>query len=83
MSVQVPMIAVDARALDALIAKIDRLQATVDAVTIAPKPKWITINEHAAKIGKTRKTVTRRIDAGLLEAQQIDGVRMVRANPDV
>jgi hypothetical protein len=77
------MIAVDARALDALVAKIDRLQATVDAAMITQKPKWITIGQYAEKIGRSRKTILRRISAHQLESQDIDGVQMVRASQDV
>ena len=39
---------------------------------------WITVKEHARHIGRSVRTVTRRIDAGELEVRHECGVRMIR-----
>ena len=39
---------------------------------------WITVKEHARHIGRSVRTVTRRIDAGELEVRHEYGVRMIR-----
>lgn len=76
------MIAIDPDALEALTVELQRLHKRLDQVEMAPRPEWITIDDCAALIGKHRKTITRRIKAGEIEAREICGERMVRFNPD-
>ena len=75
------LIAIDATALAHVEAELDRLHKRLDRLDMTPKPEWITIKEMADTIGKTEKTVKRRIDAGQIEAREVGGERMVRFNP--
>jgi len=78
---QPQFIAIDPSALDALRSEIARIHARLDAVAMTPAPEWVTVDQFADMIGKSRRTVLRRIDAGEIEARQIGGERMVRVNP--
>ncbi|MDO6591566.1 MULTISPECIES: hypothetical protein [Rhodobacterales] len=76
------LIAIDPAAIDALTAEIKRLHQRLDAVEMTPRPDWVTVKEYASHIGRSLRTVTRRIDAGELEIRNECGVRMVRINQD-
>jgi hypothetical protein len=76
------MMLVDPDALDALTAELKRLHNRLDQVEMAPRPEWITIDHCAKSLGKHRKTILRRIEAGQIEAREICGERLVRFNPD-
>lgn len=72
------LIAVDAEALAALIAKVDSLTDEVRKARIAPEPQWLTVPAYAEKIGRSVDTVMRKVRAGELEARHVGGVRMIR-----
>lgn len=72
------LIAVDPEALAALHAEVAALRRAVEAVTMQPKPEWVTIDEYAKMIGRSRKTVLRRIAEGRVEVKHVGGVRMIR-----
>lgn len=74
------LIAIDPSALDALRNDIERLHARLDAVAMTPLPEWVTVDQMAEMIGRSRRTVIRRIEAGEIETRHIGGERMVRAN---
>nr|WP_309504345.1 hypothetical protein [uncultured Roseovarius sp.] len=76
------LIAIDPHALEALQSEIARLHAKLDAVAMMPKPEWVPVNEFAEMIGKSRRTVLRRIKAGELETREIGGERMVHVSLD-
>lgn len=75
------LIAIDPNALDNLLSEVARLHQRLDGVHMTPPPRWINVAEFAEKIGKSTKTVKRRIDEGKLETKDVAGVRMV-LNPD-
>lgn len=77
---QPTLIAVDPVAIENLTAEIRRLHQRLDAVEMTPRPDWVTVKEYAAHIGRSLRTVARRIDAGELEIRNECGVRMVRLN---
>jgi hypothetical protein len=72
------LIAVDAEALAALIAKVDALTDEVRAARIAPEPQWMTVPDFAKHIGRSVDTVMRKVRAGELEVRHVAGVRMIR-----
>ena len=74
-------IAIDPAALDTLRAEIARLHSRLDAVDMTPRAEWVTIDQLADMIGKSRRTVLRRIDAGQIETRHVAGERLVRVNP--
>lgn len=74
-----PLIAVDPNALARLQAEVSQIKRKLDQPQIAPIPEWMPINAFADWIGKTPRTVRRKIDAGEIEAREIAGVRMVHA----
>ena len=66
-------------------ADIDRLEALVsdlvtkiEGATITPAPEWLTVAQMAVKLGVSRKTVSRRIESGEIEARGSGKTRMVR-----
>ena len=66
--------------LDAMMEELKRLHRRLDAVEMTPKPEWVTVNEYAVLKNVSRRTVIRKIEAGKVEAQDIDGYRMIRVN---
>tara|TARA_Y100000310_G_C20662915_1_gene805776 strand:+ start:1124 stop:1357 length:234 start_codon:yes stop_codon:yes gene_type:complete len=72
------LIAIDADALAALIAKVDGLTEEVRKARIAPEPQWLTVSAYAERIGRSVDTVMRKVRAGELETRHDAGVRMVR-----
>ena len=72
------LIVVDAASLESLSNEIKRLHSRLDAVMLIPRPEWVTVKEYARHIGRSVRTVTRRIDAGELEVRHECGVRMIR-----
>ena len=78
MTQQVTMIAVDPAALQALRDEIAALRQSIEAVSLSAKPEWLTVKDYAAMIGRSEKTVMRRIAEGSVEVKHVGGVRMVR-----
>lgn len=66
--------------LDAVMEELKRLHRRLDAVEMTPKPEWVTVNEYASLKNVSRRTVIRKIEAGKVDAQDIDGYRMIRVN---
>lgn len=74
-----PMTIVPTADLDRLFGEIRELRTIIEGATIAPRPEWLTVAEFAEMIGKSTRTVKRRIDSGELETRNIAGTTMVRA----
>ena len=66
--------------LDAVMEELKRLHRRLDAVEMTPKPEWVTVNKYASLKNVSRRTVIRKIEAGKVDAQDIDGYRMIRVN---
>ena len=73
------LIAVDPDALARLQAEVSQIKRKLDEPQVTPIPEWMPIDAFANWLGKTPRTVRRKIDAGEIEAREIAGVRMVRA----
>jgi excisionase family DNA binding protein len=43
-------------------------------------PEWLTVENYAELIGKTKRTVTRMIDSGKLEVKHTGGIRLIHVN---
>ncbi len=76
------MIAIDPNALDVLLSEVKRLHARLDAVQMAPRAEWVTVDEMATMIGKRKRTAIRHIERGQIEARAVGGTRMVRVNQE-
>lgn len=63
------MIAIDRAALDHVIDRLKRLEQKLDAAQIATPPRWITVQDYAARVGRSVSTVRRHIRAGKIETQ--------------
>jgi hypothetical protein len=74
------LIAVDPNALADISNELARLHRRLDQVKMTQNPEWVTVNEYAALKKINRRTVIRKIEAGKVETQYIDGDRMVRVN---
>jgi excisionase family DNA binding protein len=72
------LIAIDATALQDLLAEVRELKAIVQDAKIQPEPNWLTIKEYAARVGKSESTVNRWIASGEIEAKTEGKTRMVR-----
>ena len=59
-----------------------RRKGRLDEIKPMPIPEWMKIQDFARFIGRSTKTVTRRIDSGELECRTICGARMVRFSPN-
>lgn len=75
---QQTLIVVDPDALQSLRDEIASLRRSIESVNMQPKPEWLPVNDYAKYIGKSRKTVMRRIAEGSVETKHIGGVRMVK-----
>ena len=60
-------------------AALAALATRLDRVEMRPKPEWLTLDEYAARIGRSKRTVQRYIDAGRLDTKSECGVVMIRA----
>lgn len=72
------MIAVDPDALAELHAKMDALNAKLDAVRMTPEPEWLPAADYAKQAGVTRRTVMNWIAAGRIESSRHGRTVMVR-----
>lgn len=61
------LIAIDASALDTLVAEVRQLKEEVQKARIQPEPKWITITQYAKKVSKSESTIQRWARQGKLE----------------
>jgi len=67
---------------DALAAVLERLDRIEQALTARP-PDWISIEDYAARMGCSRRTVLRRIETGELQVMGAGHKRMVRAPKNI
>jgi excisionase family DNA binding protein len=72
------MILVDPDALARLEAEVARLAAVVERVQMTPEPKWVTVSECAAKVGRSPETVRRWAKSGEIESRRMGGTLMVK-----
>lgn len=72
------LIAIDPTALESLRREIARLHARLDAVTITPRPEWVTVKDAATALDVTPDTIRRKIKSGELQAKGTGKGRMVR-----
>jgi len=72
------LIAIDAKALDALFSEIARVHQRLDAVDMRPRPEWVTVADAAKAMNVTPDTVRRRIKEGALQAKGTGKCRMVK-----
>jgi len=72
------LIAIDPAALQSIRDELAALRRSIEAVNMTAQPEWMTVNDYAAFIGKSRKTVLRYIEAGQIETAHMCGARMVR-----
>lgn len=72
------LIAVDANALQDLLAEVQELKAIVQEARFQPEPKWLTVKDYAARVGKSESTINRWIASGEIEARTVGKTRMVR-----
>lgn len=77
------LIAIDADALEGLRHEMRRINARLDAVEMTPAPAWVTLDEYAVKVGKSKRTIRNWKDAGLIDTKLEGTVTMVRVSPDV
>jgi hypothetical protein len=54
------------------------LQAKLNAVTMVPKPEWVTMADYAKHIGKSSRTIKRWIEAGQVEAKKVGQTWMIK-----
>jgi excisionase family DNA binding protein len=74
------LIAIDPNALQALTDELARVNRRLDAVQMTAMPEWLTVENYAELIGKTKRTVTRMIDSGKLEVKHTGGIRLIHVN---
>ena len=69
--------------LDRMESLLRDLASRLEGATVTPAPEWLTLNEYAKRIGKTRRTVKNWKDAGKLETKIENGETLVRVSPNV
>lgn len=72
------LIAVDASVLDAIQAELAALRRCIEAVQMAPRPDWLTVEDYAALVGRTTKTVRAWVREGRLDTKREGSVLMIR-----
>jgi len=72
------MIAIDARAVDALKADIAELKELIRHSQIQPAPEWVSISQAARILECSDTTIRRRIDRREMEAQGAGKARRVK-----
>lgn len=65
--------------LSAIEQRLADLQARLDQVEMAPRREWLTVEEYASSIGRTVRTVRRRIEKGELVTREECGVTLIKA----
>lgn len=74
------MIAVDAAELVALREEVAALRRSIEAVQMAPRPDWLSLDEYAAQVGRTSKTVRAWVRDGRLDTKR-EGSRLMIRRP--
>lgn len=64
--------------LAALTERMERIEAALSKVDIAPKKDLLTMAEMADLLGCSEATVRRKMNAGLLETKEVGGKVMFR-----
>ncbi len=72
------LIAVDAGALDALLAEVRALRQEIQAVRVQPQPQWLPVKEYAAHVGRSVATINRWIAQGKVQVKTVGHMRMVK-----
>lgn len=75
------LITIEQADLDALTREMAQIREMLTHATVTPPPRYVTIPEYAAIIGKSTATVRRRISAGELDTKAEGNVTMIR-NPN-
>ena len=65
-----------------LLNEIAQIRKTLDTLQETPQPEWLTVANYAKLIGRSQRTVLRRVNDRTIQSRIIAGVRMVRFNPD-
>ena len=65
-----------------LLNEIAQIRKTLDTLQATPQPEWLTAADYAKLIGRSQRTVLRRVNDRTIQSRIIAGVRMVRFNPD-
>lgn len=71
------LILVPAADLQHLIVRVESLARAIEASTITPAPKWLSIADAAQALKCDRSTIHRRIASGELEAKGSGRLRRV------
>lgn len=66
-----------------VIGELARLHERLDKLQLSPKKDRMTVNEYAATIGRSKRTVERYINDGKLDVVHECGVRMILLNQGV
>ena len=72
------MLVIDPNALQGLHDEIAALRRLFEGGVLQPRPDWMNVNDYAAYIGKSRRTVLRMIATGSIEVKYVAGVRMIK-----
>ena len=65
-----------------LMNEIAQIRKKLDTLQATPQPEWLTVADYAKLIGRSQRTVLRRVNDRTIQSRIIAGVRMVRFNPD-
>ena len=65
--------------LERIARQLADLQDMLGKVVMSPRPEWVTVDEYAAEIGKSKRTVLRYIETGNLETKQECGTLLIKA----
>lgn len=72
------MFLLEPEALESLLARLDAIDAKLDAVQMQPAPEWLTVKEYAKHVGRDVSTVRRYVASGKLETREECGATMIR-----
>ena len=77
------LIAIPVDDFQRLLAEVTQIRKKVDTLHATPQPEWLTVADYAKLIGRSPRTVLRRVEDRSVQSRIIAGVRMVRFNPSV
>lgn len=73
------IIAIQQADLDRIVRDLADIKAQLAAVQMAPRPEWLTVKQYASSIGRSERTVKRRIAEGQIETREECGVTLIKA----
>ncbi|MFQ1700803.1 hypothetical protein ACJ5NV_09420 [Loktanella agnita] len=76
------LLAIPADDFQRLLAEVAQISKKLDTLHATPQPEWFTVADYAKLIGRSTRTVLRRVDDRSIQSRIVAGVRMVRFNPD-